>query len=691
VGLIRLSENLELDPLAYELRRGGRNVRLERIPMEILLLLLERRPELVTREQIAERIWGAGVFVDTDNSINGAVFKIRQALRDDPENPRFIRTITGKGYRFIASPPEPAKDPRIEAASPQIALPTPSRLGTRGRWILVVAVIVAVAMMGALFRRWLSPPRAERQMLAVLPFENLTGDPGQDYFSDGFTEEMITRLGALQPRRLGVVARTSVIQYKKTPAPLKRLARELGVQYVLEGSVRRDGQRVRVTAQLIHVDDQTHLWARQFDREATDILLIQSDIARAIADEIELSLGASRASLERSPVFSARGYEAYDHYLRGRYFWNTRTPDGFRRALESFRLAVEANPEDARSFAGLADTYTLMGAYQYAPMEEVIPRARDAALQALEIDENLGPALTSLALINASYDLDWKTAEDRFRRAIELEPNYATAHHWYAEYLGYEGRFDEAFAEIALARKLDPHSIIMAIDQAYLLYYARRYDSAIEQFRAVLAAEPRFGRAIGGIIGAYLQQGRLSEALSEARRWQQFEQGPWPWADEAHVYGRLGEKEKSEQALEKMEEASRILHLDPRGMRVFSYLGMGRKAEAMTLLQEACEEHPQELISAGVDPSLDPLRDDPRFSELVLCAHRGAGARRPQRPRTIGSWSRTAVPVRPSSSSKRRGCPARASRSRRAAPIRRARSGATARSSIRGTCSRRGW
>lgn len=428
MGLLRLSENLELDPQAYELRRAGRSVRLERIPMEILLLLLERRPELVTREQIVERIWGAGVFVDTDNSINAAIFKIRQALRDDPENPRFIRTITGKGYRFIASP--------LEAAPPPVARPTPSRLGTRARWVLLAAVVVAAATVGALFRR--SPEG--RQMLAVLPFENLTGDPGQDYFSDGFTEEMITRLGALQPRRLGVIARTSVMQYKESPAPLDRLARELGVQYALEGSVRRDGQRVRVTAQLIHLKDQTHLWARQFDREATDVLLIQSDIARAIADEIELTLGASRASLERSPVFSARGYEAYDHYLRGRYFWNTRTQDGFRRALESFQLAIEANPEDARAYAGLADTYTLMGAYQYAPVAEVIPRARDAALQALEIDENLGAALTSLALINASYDLDWKTAEDRFRRAIELEPNYATAHHWYAEYLGYEGR-----------------------------------------------------------------------------------------------------------------------------------------------------------------------------------------------------------------------------------------------------------
>jgi TolB-like protein/DNA-binding winged helix-turn-helix (wHTH) protein/Tfp pilus assembly protein PilF len=612
VGLIKLSTDLELDPLAYELRRGGRSVRLERIPMEILLLLLERRPELVTREQIVERVWGGGVFVDSDNSINAAIFKIRRALRDDPENPRFIRTITGKGYRFIGTPLEPAAD------SPQATPPAPRRIGARGRRILAATGVVAVVAAGALL--W--PPRHEgRQMLAVLPFENLTGDPGQDYFSDGFTEEMITRLGALQPRRLGVIARTSVMQYKASSTPLARFARELGVQYVLEGSVRREGSRIRITAQLIRLDDQTHLWARQFDRDATDVLLIQSDIARAIADEIELTLGGSRASLERSAVFSARGYEAYDHYLRGRYFWNKRSADGFRRALESFTQAIEANPEDARAFAGLADTYTLMAAYRFAPVEDVIPRAREAALHALEIDENLGAAITSLALINASYDLDFKTAERRFRRAIELEPNYATAHHWYAEYLGYEGRFDEAFAEIGLARKLDPRSIIMAVDHAYLLNYARQFDSAIEQFRAALAVEPRFPRAIGGIVEAYTQRGRFQEALAEASRWREFDSGPWPWASTGLIYGRQGDREKARQALQKLEEACRRQNEDPRGLRAYVLLGMGLHDQAMDLMLQICKEDRRSYKSLKVEPALDPLRNDPRFERLLHCVY----------------------------------------------------------------------
>jgi tetratricopeptide (TPR) repeat protein len=400
----------------------------------------------------------------------------------------------------------------------------------------------------------------------------------------------------------------------------------LGVQYVLEGSVRRDAQRVRVTAQLIELDDQTHLWGRQFDREATDVLRIQAEIARALADEIELTLGSSRASLEQSPVFSARGYEAYDHYLRGRYFWNRRTAADFRRAIDSFRQAIRANPDDARAYAGLADTYTLMASYHYAPVDEAIPLARESALQALEIDENLGAALTSLALINETYDLDWKTAGDRFRRAIALEPNYATAHHWYAEYLGYQGRFDEAFAEMTLARALDPRSIIMAIDQGYLLYYARRYDGAIEQLRSVLAIEPDIPRAIGGLVGAYIQQGKLSEALTQTQRWQQIDAGPFPWACAAHIYGRLGEREKAGHALLEVEERSERLHQDPHGVRALSLLGMGREEEAFAELQGLCKEHPQDLLTLRVDPSSIPCVTIRGSASWSRCIHQDAGS-----------------------------------------------------------------
>ena len=460
-------------------------------------------------------------------------------------------------------------------------------------------------------------------MLAVLPFDNLTGDAGQDFFCDGFTEEMITRLGSLEPRRLGVIARTSAMSYKHTRAPLERLGRELGVQYVLEGSIRRDprnARRVRITAQLIEVKDQTHLWARQFDREDTDVLRIQEEIARAIADQIVPFLGESRASPEHAPAFSDHGYEAYVHYLRGRYFWNQRTSAGFNRAVESFQQALESNPDDARSLAALADTYTLMATYGYAPERETFPKARAAALRALEVDDHLAAAHASLALINEMYDMDWPTAEGRFRKAIELEPNYATAHHWYAEFLGFQGRFDEAFAEIALARRLDPRSFIMAVDHGYILTCARQYDRAIEEFQAALAVEPRFPRALGGLIGVYVNQGRLAEALEETRRWRRFDTSIWPWLAEAHILGRLGEMEKAEEALRHVEEAARRQNLDLAGPRGFVYSGMRRKEETLAMIRETCEKTPWRLIGIRVEPVYDWLRDDPRFQEMVRCA-----------------------------------------------------------------------
>jgi len=651
VGLIKLGENLELDTQAYELRRDDRAVKLERIPMEILLFLLERRMELVTREQIAERVWGKGVFLDTDNSINAAIHKIRQALRDDPENPRFIRTITGKGYRFIATPLEgsparapasaalpaavPVSEPGVSAESqspaPSVSVVvapaasvSPPRI-LRGGWWIALTAAVMVGVAGAVYVSRSSSsasPYEGRAMLAVLPFENLTGDPSQDYFSDGFTEEMITRLGTLAPRRLGVIARTSVMYYKQARAPLDRLARELGVQYVLEGSIRRDARHVRITAQLIQVKDQSHLWAQQYDREQTDVLQVEEEIARAIANEIDTALGpftASRAEATAAPM-TEKGYEAYEYYLRGRYFWNKRTKPDLERAIEAFQHAIDANPEDARGYAGLADAYVLMFTWSYLPAAEAVPKARAAALKALEINPNLAAALPSLATINQDFDLDWKTAEERFRRAIELDPNYATAHHWYAEMLAYEGRFDESLRESALAMKLDPRSLIIAVDHAYFLAFAGQYDRAIAQFRAVMAVDPRFPKT-AGIIGAYVLSGQYDQAMAEVRRWKQFDEGPGPLACEADIYGRLGQMEKAGEALKQAEAACARLQQDPTPIRMLAYMGMGRKEEVMAILQEQCRKNPSSLVNVKVNPYFHPLRDDPRFDALIRCAH----------------------------------------------------------------------
>jgi TolB-like protein/DNA-binding winged helix-turn-helix (wHTH) protein/Tfp pilus assembly protein PilF len=642
---IRFGE-FELDRRAYQLRRSGRVLRLERIPMDLLILLIDQPGELVSREHIVEKIWGKGVFLDTDNSINGAVRKLRRVLKDNPDQPRFIQTIAGRGYRFVAAvngaeraepmsrqeqeaPAKTAGAAHPEASESQELQPSSASATTASshalRRLLIglgfLAMLVVAA--GVMLRRSApaAPPSGNRPMLAVLPFQNLTGDPGQDYFSDGFTEEMITRLGTLAPQRLGVIARTSVMYYRQSHTPMDRLARELGVQYVLEGSIRRDSDRVRITAQLIQVKDQTHLWAQHYDRKQTDVIQVQEEIAQAISDQIELALGPFKPVRTRLHPLSEKSYEAYEHYLRGRYFWNKRTSEDFKRAAESFQQAIDMEPEDARAYAGLADAYALMSTWSYAPAVEAVPKARAAAFKALEIDPNLGAALPSLALINECFDLDWSTAEARFKKAIELDPNYATAHHWYSELLYRQGRFGEALRESAIAGKLDPRSLIIAVDRAFILYYARQYDRSIEQYRSVMAVDPRFPRTLG-IVSPYIEQSRYDEAMEEARRWQGTSGNePYVWVTMAEIYARLGQLGKAREALREAEQAARRIDMDPAGLRIRVYVSMGMKEEAMALLQEVCRKNAPSLINVKVEPFLDPLRGDPRFDDLVRCVH----------------------------------------------------------------------
>src|ERR1700723_3175816 len=497
---VRFGDDFELDGGMSQLRRSGRVLKLERIPMEVLLFLVQQRGELVTREQIVEKVWGKDVYLDTDNSINGAIRKIRQALRDDPEQPRFIQTITGRGYRFIATVidpnPHPNPDPKselVQLAVPQLPVHEDSPVGFGGwRWpalvgtMILVAVIVLIALLT--YRRSDSQAgalRSERAMLAVLPFENLTGDASQEYFSDGMTEEMITQLGSRDPDHMGVIDRTSIMHYKHSQEPLSQIARELGVQYVLEGSVRRDVNKVGITAQLILMKDQTRLWARQYDREVKDLLVIQSEIAREISVEIQTALGGRKPLAPiAQPTLSPEAYEAYNLYLRGEYFLNKRTVEGFREAISDFQQATAKDPTYARAYAGLADAYALMAGYSGAPAIEYASQARAAAVRAVQLDDSLPEAHAALGLIIQNHDYDWRTAEKEFKRAIELNPNYATAHQWYAEHLTWRGRFDEALRESERARQLDPPALIIAADNGAILYYARQYDRAIAQFTA---------------------------------------------------------------------------------------------------------------------------------------------------------------------------------------------------------------
>jgi TolB-like protein/DNA-binding winged helix-turn-helix (wHTH) protein/Tfp pilus assembly protein PilF len=644
--VVRFGEDFEFDFRAQKLSRSGRVLKLERIPGEVLGILIEQQGELVSRELIVERIWGKDVFLDTDNSINGAIRKIRQVLKDDPEEPRFIQTITGKGYRFIApvvySPVAASATVATEivapaGGSPKVETPPltagaelllredsgessgrPSRSrASLAAPILILVTVILLVVAGAYFRwygpRVRAPLAGGRTMLAVMPFENLTGDAGQEYFSDGLTEEMIAQLGGLDPDHMGVIARTSVMHYKHSQEPLQQIGRELGVQYVLEGSVRRDSDEVRIAAKLIQIRDQTQLWSRQYDRQPKDLLVLQSEIAREICDELQSALGEHKTvAAVAQPSLSPQAYEAYNLYLKGQYFWNKRTSESLRQAIDYYQQAIAKDPNDARAYAGLADCYALIGIFRGAPAGKFAPQARAAALRALQLDDKLPEAHTAFALIVQNFEYDWQTSEKEFKRAIELNPNYATAHHWYAEHLAWRGDFDNALRESEQARQLDPLSLIIAADNGAILYYARQYDKAIAQFNGVHEMDPNFSRA-AIIFQSYIEKGMFTEAEAfvNVRA-----DSAWGWSNIAYTYGRAGKRPEAERALQKVLEFNRREPVDPI-LIVEAYIGTGDADQAMAWLEKAYAQRSNALTGLKVDPVYDLLRGDVRFQNLV--------------------------------------------------------------------------
>jgi TolB-like protein/Tfp pilus assembly protein PilF len=461
-------------------------------------------------------------------------------------------------------------------------------------------------------------PSGGRLMLAVLPFENLTGDAGQDYFSDGMTEEMIAQLGHLDPEHLGVIARTSVMHYKHGQEQLGQIGRELAVQYVLEGSVRRDSGKVRITAQLVQMKEQMPVWSRQYDRELSGLLALQGEIAQEIADEIQPILGSDRKHItaDRKSSPSPSSYEAYDLYLKGRYFWNKRTKEGFQQAAEYFQQAIVKDPNYARAYVGLADTFGLMSTWSLVPQNEFMPKAREAALKALQIDPSMAEAHASLALVAEHYDYDWQTAEKEFRQAIQLDPGYGTARQWYAECLSFQGRFDEALAESERARQLDPLSVIIARDHGTILYFSRQYDRAIEQFRAVRKMDPDFPRS-GALIEAYVLKRQFADALAELGKPHTYGSAVSYWSYLAYVYGRSGQRLQSQRAVARLELLAQRSPSDLTLPLLVAYVGSDRKDEVIALLQKAYSEHSNAVVTLKVEPYYDPLRGDPRFQDLL--------------------------------------------------------------------------
>ena len=640
-------EGFELDPGAFELRRDGQLIKLERIPLQLLLLLAENRQRLVTREEILRAIWGENVFVDADNSINTAVRKARQALKDDPENPRFLRTVPGKGYRFTAevksvnstvSPEGLASVEKLPQESPTPAnddpdVPSP----LRNKWAILtlIGVLIVVGAVLILRPRPNPPPQpsTRRAMLAVLPFVNLSGNPGEDYLADGMTEELITQLGGLDPNRLGVIARTSSMQYKGASKSAAQVAHELGVDYVLEGSVRWNDQRVRVTAQLIQASDQTHLWAADFDRDPGDVLRLQSDLALAISNKIELTLSPPvRARLTDAPPVNAA---AHDAYLLGLHELDLRTKSGVERSIAEFQNAIALDPQYASAHAALARAYSLAPVVRAMAPIEAMPKARDAALRAIELDPGLASGHSTLGFVKAHYEFDWPSAEREYLRALALNPNDAYAHFFYSNsYLSPLGRHEQAIEEMRKAVAIDPFSAPVQAFLGRTYIWARQYDQALEQFQKVAEMFPGFAIDHERLAQLHAFMGRFDQAIAEdtKARLLSGENEKSALAKEAilrHAWTTQGAPGywKTLVELSQTAENPPEAYNSPFGTAIL-YAQLGDKARALNALEQAYEQRSLAMTEINIEPAFDPIRGEPRFKALLQRVRlQGAGTK----------------------------------------------------------------
>ncbi|HYK89717.1 MAG TPA: winged helix-turn-helix domain-containing protein [Acidobacteriota bacterium] len=502
----------QLDPDGFELCRGGHRIRLERKPMELLILLAEKQGQLVKREEIIEKIWGKDFFFDAESGVNNAVRKIRSALNDNAEHPFFVETSLGKGYRFIA-PVERILEPVVSPAlEPTVLRQKPKEFRGRLAWIsaLIVAGLTAGAFVfnaSGIRSRVFARGVPSIHSLVVLPLENLSGDPAQEYFADGMTDALITELAQISSLR--VISRTSAMHYKGSRQPLPEIARELNVDAVVEGSVIRSGDRVRITAQLLEARSDRHLWAKAYERDVREIMSLQQDVAESIVSEIQPKLRQGSVSVSRKPRVDP---EAYDDYLRGLYFWNKFTEPGMKRAVEYFEESVKKDPSYALGYAGLAHAYHELAAYT-GPPRDFMPKSKEAAERALQLDDTLAEAHAARGRVKWIYDWDWPGAEREFQRAIQLNPGQGITHGMYAQYLDSMGRFEEGLREHEIARELDPVAIILIVGGGDHFLLLRQYDRAIEEFRKALDMDANFVEAHEDLALAYFSKGMKEEGI----------------------------------------------------------------------------------------------------------------------------------------------------------------------------------
>jgi TolB-like protein/Flp pilus assembly protein TadD len=565
--------DFELDLAGYELRCQGRAVKLERRPMDLLILLVEKRRQLVSRSDIVDRLWGKDVFVDVETGVNTAISKIRQALRDSAETPSFVETIPGKGYRFIAS---------VEIVSgPGGARSSPTR----------------------------------RVILAVLPFENLSGESERDCFADGLAEETIAALGQIDPEHVRVIGRTSINVYKGTTKSIAEIGGELRADYLVESSIRSESGRLRITSRLIRVSDQTQVWSESFDREPISMLGLQRGVSIAIAEQIRLTLSPERLSaLARRHTHDA---DAYDLYLRGRGLANRATPAANARAVEYYERAIALDPTYALAWSGLAFIHAGSTVNGDAPPLVVGPRARDAAARALQADPELAEVQTAVGYVAFVLEWDWPRSERALRRAIALDPHYAAAHRTLGHLLSQMGRHEEAATAMQRARDLEPLEPLHHALSAQVAFQARDYSAAVEHARQALVVDPEFWIPHIQVAQAYMELGKTAmafDALNNAGRFSELNSKSLSFR--GYLLAKLGRADDARDVLKTLAAVSRERYVPPYQMALV-HAGLGEREAVFEWLTKAHEARDVHLIFLTVEPKWDSYRGDSRFEALL--------------------------------------------------------------------------
>ena len=563
--------SFELDIRLRELRTGSTRVRLQEQPFEILRLMLERPGDVVTREQLRHRLWPAGTYVDFEHSLNAAVKRLRAALGDDADNPRFVETLPRRGYRFIA---------RLDAAEP--AAP--------------------------------SPAKPTRLRLAVLPFANLSEDPAQDYFSDGLTEEMIAQLGSVARSRIGVVARWSSMVFKGTTRRAREIGETLRVDYLVEGSVRCAGDRVRITARLVETLGETHLWSDVYERELTDCLSVQTDVAARIARSLAMEL---TPLVERPRTCEPAAYQAY---LKGRYYWNKPFADGLKEAITYYQRALEGSPSYGAAHAALARAHVARAEFYHVLPRVALKDAEASALRALEIDPTLYEAHLALGDVRRMHDLDWSAAESAYGDAIAHNPSYESAHRAYGMALSVQGRHAEAIRSSERACELDPLCLVVGTTAGWTRYVAGDYDAAIDHCRNTIDMDPEFMPARRVLAAAYLQSGRHVEALSELESAVSLDEGdsdPMLLAWLAHAKAVTGNRRDATTLITRVRGLAQERYVSSYHLAM-AFVGLGNIDTAFELLDQAWLDRDPALAGVHVEPRFEPLRPDRRYQKLLV-------------------------------------------------------------------------